>query len=201
MTKPLTLLELSHATPRAASLADATVVVIDAQREYVDGFLVLPGVDEALQDIHTLLSRARRATTPIVHIQHAGAPGGAFDPQGPGFAFAPGAEPHTDEPVVQKNLPDAFAGTNLEDILQGFGRTSLLIVGFMTHMCVTSTTHSARSRGFANTIIARATATRALPGAQGGVIDDVSLKQVSLSGLADFFAVIVEDTAAITDQP
>jgi hypothetical protein len=49
--RPMTLLELAGVTPAPARLGDAVVVVIDAQREYVDGALPLPGVTAALDEI------------------------------------------------------------------------------------------------------------------------------------------------------
>lgn len=205
-TAPRTLLELSNATPQAASLADAVVVVIDAQREYVDGLLPLEGVRDALREIEAVLSRARQNAAPIVHVRHHGASGGAFDPNGAGFTFAPGAEPLVAEPqamesIVNKTLPDAFADTDLNDILQGFGRKKLLVMGFMTHMCISSTVRAALAHGYFSTVVARATATRALPGAEGNEISATMLQQTSLAALADRFAVVIEDASALTDQP
>ncbi|MGZ9103328.1 MAG: hypothetical protein ACXW3Y_10620, partial [Rhodoplanes sp.] len=50
----------SHRTRRCepARLGDAVVVVIDAQREYVDGALPLPRAEAALDEIGRLLARA-----------------------------------------------------------------------------------------------------------------------------------------------
>ena len=44
--------------------------MIDAQREYVDGALPLPGVRPALEEIGRLLARARAQRTPVIHIVH-----------------------------------------------------------------------------------------------------------------------------------
>jgi hypothetical protein len=46
---------------------------------------------------------------------------GAFDLEGNG-AFIDGAIPQGGETIVTKTLPNAFAGTNLEEILSAIGR-------------------------------------------------------------------------------
>lgn len=51
----MTLLELAGVTPALPRLANAAVVVIDAQREYVDGKLPLAGAGPALSETGTLL--------------------------------------------------------------------------------------------------------------------------------------------------
>ena len=58
--RPKSLLELAGVTPTPPRLADSVVVVIDAQREYVDGtFLPLCGdLFEALAEACELRSRA-----------------------------------------------------------------------------------------------------------------------------------------------
>src|SRR5438874_7638408 len=77
--RPKTLLELAGAAAMPSRLADAAVVVIDAQRDYVDGKLPLTGMPQALDAISQLLKRARSEGAPIVHIVHEGKAGGAVD--------------------------------------------------------------------------------------------------------------------------
>ena len=45
MSTPKTLLEMSGADMRPPPLSGATLVIIDAQNEYLDGKLALPGVE------------------------------------------------------------------------------------------------------------------------------------------------------------
>src|SRR5258708_11868081 len=70
--KPKTMLEMAGLTPVPPPLSDSTVVVIDAQREYVDGKLPLVGIEPALAEIGRLLGRARALQVPIIHIVHQG---------------------------------------------------------------------------------------------------------------------------------
>jgi hypothetical protein len=70
-------------------------------------------------------------------------------------------------------------------------------------MCVNSTARGAFNLGFAPTVVAAATATRDLPGiggaggAGGQIVPAAALQQASLAALADLFAVVVGDSAAI----
>jgi len=74
-------------------LAESTIVVIDAQHEYLDGALVLPGVATALEEIGRLLERARAQRAPVIHIVHHGKAGGLFAPGSPGAEIAAPAAP------------------------------------------------------------------------------------------------------------
>jgi nicotinamidase-related amidase len=171
-------------------LAASTVVVIDAQTEYLGGPLALAGMDPALDALARLLDAARGVGTPVVHIAHQGGPGAAFDPA-TGGRIIDRIAPVGDEPVVSKSLPNAFAGTDLAERLRAIGDRPLVLCGFMTHMCVSATARAALDLGFAATVAADACATRALPGAAGG--EDVPARDVhrtALAELADLFAIV-----------
>ena len=68
-----------------------------------------------------------------------------------------------DETIVYKGLPNAFAGTELDEILKGFGRKNMIAIGFMTHMCVSSTGRAGLDLGYGSAVVANACATRDLP--------------------------------------
>lgn len=200
MGSPKTLLEMAGAPLGPSALSAATVVMIDCQNTYVDGGLALPGVQPALEDGARLLVRARAAGTPVIHIAHAGKPGGAvFDPEGHSGQIAPEVAPEGDEPVVWKSLPNAFAGTDLHERLQATGRKEIILAGFMTHMCISSSARAALDLGYRCTVIDGATTTRDLPDTRGGTISADALHHASLAALADRFAVIAPDAAALPD--
>ena len=190
MSSPKTLLEMAGADLRPAPLSQSTVVVIDAQYEYLDGKLPLPGIKPALAAISQLLAKARDAGAPVVHIAHKGRPGGLFDRDGHGGKIIDAASPQGAECVIEKPLPNAFAQTSLDAELKAIGRTSLVIAGFMTHMCVSSTARAALDLGYRVTIAGDAAATRDLPDPLGGVISAESLHRAALAALGDRFAVI-----------
>jgi len=192
--QPATLFELAGVTLRPTQPADpdAVLLLIDTQREYVDGALPLHGVDEALAAATRLLAQARAAGTPVIHIVHRGlgGPGSLFHPASPGFEIVAALQPLPGEAVIEKSRVSAFAGTGLEEAIQRTGRKSLLIAGFMTHNCVSSTARAARDLGYAPTIAAAATATRDLPDGQGGIVPAAVVQQACLAALADRTAAI-----------
>jgi nicotinamidase-related amidase len=186
-----TLLQMAGANPAPAKLSDAAVVIIDAQNEYVSGRLALPGVAAALGKIADLLKAARAAGAPVIHVAQRGRPGGLFDPQSEAFAFAPQAAPLAGETVVEKPLPNSFAKTDLAKTLEATGKKTLVIAGFMTHMCVSATARSALDHGFSVTVASDAVATRDLPDPFGGPdLAAAEINRTALAELADRFATV-----------
>ena len=200
MSAPKTLLAMAGAPATPPPLRDSAVVVIDAQNEYVDGALPLPGVNAALARISALLGRARKAGAPVVHVRHLGRAGGLFDSDAPRGAIAEPAKPAAGEPVIGKKLPNAFAGTDLAAALEKTGKRNIVVVGFMTHMCVSSTVRAALDLGYRSIVPASATATRDLPDpVSGAVVSAGALQSASLAALSDRFATVVDDPAKIPD--
>ncbi len=191
MSEPRTLLQMAGVNPSPAKLSDAAIIIIDAQNEYVSGKLPLDGVEAALDNIAKLLKTARAVGAPIVHIQQRGRTGGLFDPDGDGFMIAPQAAPEKGESIIEKSLPNSFAKTGLQLVIQATGRNSLVLAGFMTHMCVSATARSALDHGYQTTIAADAVATRVLPDPLGGpAISAAQIHRTALAELADRFATI-----------
>ncbi|MDH3699817.1 MAG: cysteine hydrolase [Alphaproteobacteria bacterium] len=199
MADPKTLLELAGANLAPGAISDSVLLLIDCQREYIDGQLPLHGVNDALRDIGQLTERYREAGSPIVHVLHRGAQGGLFDRDAQGGQVAPEATPTVGESIIDKTMPNAFADTKLEETLKGIGRKNLVVVGFMTHMCVSTTVRAGLDLGYACTVIANATATRDLAVPGGGVVDAATVQKSSLAAIADRFAVIVASGSDLPD--
>ncbi|HEU4590389.1 MAG TPA: cysteine hydrolase family protein [Steroidobacteraceae bacterium] len=178
----------------------AVLLLIDAQREYTTGKVPLAGIDAAVAEGARLLAFARAQHMPVIHAIHHGRRGGAlFDPDGDGSAFIAPLAPVDGEAVLIKSLPNAFANTALADRIRDSGRAEIVIAGFATHMCVSATARAALDRGFRNTVVAAATATRDLPRACGaGVTPAEWIQQGTLAALADRFSVVIQDTAALS---
>jgi len=185
-----TLRQMAGADPNPHKLENSAVLMIDTQLEYVSGRMVCDGVEAALDQGGRLLAKARAAGRPVIHIQHKGASGGLFDPGTDNFLIAPQVSPESDEPVINKALPNAFAGTDLETVFRGLGCDSLIIAGFMTHMCVSSTARAALDLGIPCTVVADACATRDLPDANGDVVRGRDLHRFELVALSDRFCPI-----------
>lgn len=195
---PKTLLEMAGAPAwRRPGPNEAAVLLIDVQDEYRTGALRLPGVEPALMEIANLRRRARDLDLPVIHVRHSGKPGGLFDLEAGNGRFCAEADPMPGEEMVTKFLPNAFVGTDLAEILSGRNIRRLVVAGFMTHMCVSSTVRAALDLGFASAVVASACATRALPGPDGEVIEAVDVHRAELAALADRFAHILPDAAAV----
>jgi nicotinamidase-related amidase len=186
-----TLFEMAGAKPEPARLSNSVLVIIDAQCEYVDGALPLAGVDAAIAESARLLVRARKSGTPVIHIVHKGQ-GALFNPGGRSFEIVAPLRPQTGETVIEKMRVSAFAGTKLEEVIQHAGKKNLIIVGFITHNCVSSTARTARDLGYVPTIVAAATATRDLPDGKGDVVPAAAVQAASLAALADRTAWVVQ---------
>ena len=197
-TLPRTLLEMAGVPLDIARFSDAVLLIIDAQREYVDGKLPLAGIDASLAVGGVLLARARAAGTPVVHVLHRGG-GPLFNPGEPWFQPAAPLIPEDGEAIVEKTMANAFAGTDLQNILENIGRKKLIVIGFMTHNCVSSTVRAAKELGYAITVVAPATGTRDLPDGRGGMIAAAQIQAACLVGLSDTMAQIVWDAEGIQD--
>ena len=61
MSVPKTMFQLSGRGYAPANLSHATLVIIDAQKEYLSGPLALSGMDAAVENIKQLSAAARKA--------------------------------------------------------------------------------------------------------------------------------------------
>jgi nicotinamidase-related amidase len=84
-------------------------------------------------------------------------------------------------------------------VLKTANASNLLLAGFMTHMCVNSTARGAFNLGYSPTVVAGATATRALPGIRDAVIPAEAMQAASIAAMADLFAVVVPGASDIPD--
>jgi nicotinamidase-related amidase len=193
----MTMLQMAGATPTPATMADGVLLIIDAQREYTDGLLPLTGVAGAVEALAVLLEKARQAGAPVVHVRHQ-SKGKAFNPSSTGYEIVSPLTPRPGETIVDKGLPNAFAGTELAKHLAASTRKNLIVGGFMTHMCVSATVRAATDLGFMSTIAADTVATRDLPDATGGAtIGADAINRITLAALSDRFAWIVGKASQI----
>jgi nicotinamidase-related amidase len=198
MPEPTTLRALSGLPSTPASLADSTLIMIDCQNTYVDGVMALDGVAAALDEAAALLARARSAGIPIIHFQHDAGEGSLYDVRTEIGQIVHQVAPREDETVIIKRFPNSFVQTDLDGRLKAASAHHLVLAGFMTHMCINSTARGAFNLGYAPTVVANATATRALPGTTA-VVSPAALQAASLAAIGDLFGIVVPDGAAIPD--
>jgi nicotinamidase-related amidase len=197
VTATKTLLELAGADLAPPKLRDACLILIDLQNEYLDGPVAVPDAAAAIANAAHLLQHARDSGTPIFHIAHRGKASGLFDRAASRGQIAEAVAPLPGESILEKTLPNAFAGTALEAQLKATQRANIILAGLMTHMCVSSTARAALDLGFRTAVAADCCATRALPDGHGGTIDAGTVHKVALAELSDRFAIVVHDHRAL----
>ena len=184
-----TMFQLTGRGYAAATLSNASLLIIDAQNEYLSGPLALSGMDAATANIARLLEAARKAKRPVIHIRHLGTVGGMFDPQGERGAFIKGLEPQGDELIIEKRMPNAFNDTGLQKALENLGSLDVIVCGFMSHSSVSTTVRAAKNLGFRCTLVEDACATRDLP-TRDGIIPAADVQRTEMAIMNDNFATL-----------
>ncbi|MFE6857528.1 isochorismatase family protein [Nocardia sp. NPDC057668] len=191
-----TLRDLNGLDRTPATLADATLILVDYQNTYTRGVMELTGWEAALDAAADLLARARAAGAAVIHVINDGGVGTPYDITAEIGRIHPRVAPIEGEPVVVKTAPNGFVGTDLADRVDAAGHDHVVLAGFMTHMCVTFTTEGAFLRGNLPSVVADACATRPLP----SVVAEVPAEQLHAAALAtigDLYGVVVPTASAL----
>jgi nicotinamidase-related amidase len=173
------------------------LVVVDAQNEFSpNGLRPVPNHASALAAIHRHVTEARRNGNPIAWVQHYNKPteSRAFVPGSWGAALSPGLGPQNGqrtERLFEKDVYGAFTNTGLEEWLRGLGVTEVLIVGFYTHMCLSTSVREALVRDFAVAVDPDATGARDLDDARLGRQSADEVRRFALLQLVDMGATLV----------
>ncbi|KAF2816158.1 Isochorismatase hydrolase [Mytilinidion resinicola] len=174
------------------SPTDSALLIIDAQNEYADGALKVTNASSSGAVIASLLKKYREVNGKIVHILHATPEGAPLFT--PGTALAEEfkevkAEKRDGEEVVWKQFPGAFAETGLKDLLEGWGIKKVVLVGYMAHVCVSTTAREAHQKGYEVVLVEDGIGDRDIPGANG---DEV--KKITLLELNDVFGTVLKSS-------
>ena len=102
-------------------------------------------VDAVTETIKVRVDRARAADVPVVWVQDEDE---ARPPGSPDWQLVEGLEPRAGEALVGKRYGDAFAETDLEDVLAAQRVGRLVLVGAASEQCIRSTLHSAVITGY-----------------------------------------------------
>jgi nicotinamidase-related amidase len=132
--------------------ARRALIVVDVQNDYDGGGLAIeyPPFKDTVKNVARAMDAAREAGIRIVVIKQLAPETAPFFAKG-----SQGAELHTEvagrprDHYVEKKLPSAFTGTDLEYWLRSNGIETLTVAGYMTHNCDLSTIIHALHMGFA----------------------------------------------------
>ena len=174
-------------------MPDTALLIIDIQNDYFPGgAMELEGADAAGAKAGAALEKFRKNGNPVIHVRHLSVrPGSTFFlPGTKGAEIHPSVSPRGVETVIEKNFPNSFRGTRLEQTLKDSGVKNLVVAGMMTHMCVDATVRHAADLGYKITLLGDACATRA----QSYAGEQVPARQVHaafLAALNGFYAKVV----------
>lgn len=177
------------------------LLVIDVQNEYFSphGQWILPDGRKALEWIQQLLSAFRAAHLPVMHITHEEPDpnSSVFRTQSLGVEMISEITPLPGEARIVKHVPGAFTRTELETLLHDAGCDTVVVCGFMTHLCCDTTTRQANERGFNVLFASDATATRDLE-LHGKVFASQAIQETTLAVMTEFATVL--STAEIRES-
>lgn len=152
----------------------------------------LVGAEEAGKAAGRLLADFRRRELPVIHVQHISTRPGAgfFLPGTDGVNFHESVAPRENETVIQKNFPNSFRATELQNILQKNGIKELVICGMMSQMCVNSTVRAAFDLGY-QCIVAHDACAAPVLTFEGRELSADCVHAASMAALSSLFARVV----------
>lgn len=169
------------------------LLVIDVQNEYFDGKWPIPDGSRTLQQIERAIDATQASGATVVYVQHAvlNPERGIFLPGSHGFELHARLHPRANDPRIVKNYPGSFSKTNLENTLQQHDIDTIVVSGYMTHMCCDTTAREGFQRDFRVLFLNDATATRDGQHATLGKIDHNELHRTTLITQASMFSQVV----------
>src|SRR5688572_23793681 len=137
-------------------MPDTALLLIDIQNDYFPGgAMELEGADAAGAKAAEAIRSFREKNLPVVHVRHLSVrPGSTFFLPGTrGADINAAVAPQGNEIVVEKNFPNSFRNTNLQQVLEKQGIKNLVVAGMMTHMCVDASVRHAADLGYKITLL------------------------------------------------
>jgi nicotinamidase-related amidase len=179
-------------------MAKRALIVIDVQNEYFDGALPIsdPPSDRSLANIGRAMDAATAHGVPVIVVRHGdkGDDAAIFREGSHAWQLRPEIDERPRDHLVEKTFPGSFTGTPLGDILAEAEVDTVSITGYMTHMCVDSTSRQAAHRGLSVEILNDATGTLALENS-GGAATGEELHRSTLVAQGQFFADVLTTDA------
>ncbi|MGV8872908.1 MAG: isochorismatase family protein [Rhodococcus sp. (in: high G+C Gram-positive bacteria)] len=133
------------------------LLVIDVQNDVMAAAFER---DRVVNNILTLVSRARQSSTPVIWIQHSAE--NELQLGTDGWKLLDVLPVDRDDALVHKRHGDAFEDTDLEGHLARSDVGHLVVTGAQTDFCVRSTLHGALVRGYDVTLVSDAHTTEDL---------------------------------------
>ncbi len=175
------------------------LIVIDVQNEYFDGKWPVPDGEAALDKIEAAIDASQQTGVKGIYVQHE-----VLNPKRElfirgthGFELHPRLKPRPEDHRIVKRYPGSFSGTDLEETLRKDGIQTLVISGYMTHMCCDTTAREGFQRDFHVLFLSDATATRDGTHPTLGKIAHSELHRSTLITQASMFAEVLPTQALV----
>ncbi|MDQ0230075.1 cysteine hydrolase family protein [Metabacillus malikii] len=168
------------------------LLVLDAQIGFDDPYWGKRNNPDAEDNIVKLLTTWRKKKWEIIYSQHL-----SMDPKSPlhyksqGTEFKAMLKPIQGEAIFQKSVNSAFIGTKLETYLQEKKIQSVVITGFSTQHCVSTTTRMSGNLGYETYLVSDGTAAYELTDHEGTYYPPEAIHNHELATLHKEFATIV----------
>lgn len=170
---------------------NTALLLIDVQKAFDDprwGNCHAPGTDA---NIARLLEAWRHTARPVVHVKHDSVqPSSLLGPDSAGNEVKPFAQPRYGERLFRKHVNSGFIGTDLEVYLRREGHDTLVIVGWTTDHCVSTTARMAGNLGFKTYVVADACATHDRLSHTGTTVPAAAVHEAALASLHGEFATV-----------
>ncbi|MDR3673774.1 MAG: isochorismatase family protein [Holophaga sp.] len=173
------------------------LLLIAAQQAWDDPYWGQRNNPEAEANQAQVLQAFRAGGLCVVHVQSdARDPNSPLHPGEPGHAFKPGTAPKPGETVLHQSGHCAFNGTGLERLLRDQGIDRLVLAGFTTSHCISSSARTACELGFKTVVLSDACVAFELEDVAGNRMPAELLHTAGLAELHGEFAMVLP-TAAI----
>lgn len=128
------------------------LLIIDVQVGSFEEKKVIYKEKELLTNIQQLISKARSVTTPIFYMKFNGQQNSLLRKETPGWKIHKAIAPSTQDIVLEKNHPDSFHKTRLQQELEMRKIKQLVIAGIQSEICIDATCRSAYRLGYEVTL-------------------------------------------------
>ena len=173
---------------------NATLILIDVQKGFDEPYWGERNNPGAERNIERLLARWRESGRPVIHVRHDSVePGSVLRPDHAGNAIKDVAAPRPGESVVGKQVNSAFLGTDLSALLKERSTDTVVLCGFTTNHCVSTTARMAGNLGYRTFVLSDSTVAFAMraQGPEGRLIPATEMHEVGLAELNREFAAIL----------
>ena len=127
---------------------NTALLIIDVQiGSFLEAELIYKG-NELLKNIQFLISKARIEQASIFFTKHNGKTGTLTKKGNPGWEIHPSIPPLKEDVIIEKDYPDSFQQTDLQQQLVTRKISRIIITGIQSEICVDATCRRAFSQGY-----------------------------------------------------